>query len=156
MMIRTSPGGLDDPQVVALLQHHYASARAQTAPGSAHAMDLSRLKAPDIHFWSAWNEDRVVGVGALRALSDGHGEVKSMHTAEAARRLGVGSAMLGRIIAAARELGMTRLSLETGSWPYFKPAVAFYIRNGFVECGPFGDYKPDPNSLFFTFDLRPS
>jgi putative acetyltransferase len=153
-MIRVSPGGLDDPQVVALLQHHYTSARAQTAPGSAHAMDLSRLKAPDIRFWSAWDDDRVVGVGALRALSDEHGEVKSMHTARAARRMGVGSIVLDCIVTAAREAGMTRLSLETGSWPFFEPAVAFYKRNGFVECPPFGDYKPDPNSLFFTRDLR--
>jgi putative acetyltransferase len=39
---------------------------------------------------------------------------------------------------------MRRLSLETGSWPYFLPARALYARHGFVECGPFGDYRERP------------
>jgi putative acetyltransferase len=45
--------GLDDPRVQKLLAHHFASARAQTAPGSAHALDLDGLKSPGIRFWSA-------------------------------------------------------------------------------------------------------
>jgi putative acetyltransferase len=76
-----------------------------------------------------------------------------MHTAEAARGRGVGSALLREIMAAARARGMTRLSLETGSWPYFLPARALYARHGFVECGPFGDYVEDPNSVFMTLEL---
>ena len=47
-----------------------------------------------------------------------------------------------------------RLSLETGSWPYFEAARAFYRRHGFVECPPFGDYNPDPNSVFMTLELE--
>ena len=78
-----------------------------------------------------------------------------MHTAEAARGRGVGSAMLRHIIAAARARGMSRLSLETGSWAYFEPARALYRRHGFVESEPFGDYKPDPNSTFMTLALGP-
>jgi putative acetyltransferase len=77
-----------------------------------------------------------------------------MHTAQAARRTGVGSAMLRHIIATARAGGMARLSLETGSWDYFAPARALYARHGFVECDPFGDYVLDPNSVFMTLDLR--
>jgi putative acetyltransferase len=146
-------GGLDDPRVVALLHAHLIRARAETAPGSAHALDLSGLRAPDVTFWSAWEEDVVVAVGALKRLSADHGEVKSMHTAEAARGRGVGSAMLRRIMAAARGHGMSRLSLETGSWPYFAPARALYARHGFVECGPFGEYREDPNSVFMTVGL---
>ena len=95
----------------------------------------------------------MVGVGALKRLSAEHGEIKSMHTAEPARGQGVGSAMLRHIMAAARARGMTRLSLETGSWPYFVPARALYTRHGFVECGPFGDYREDPNSVFMTLEL---
>ncbi len=76
-----------------------------------------------------------------------------MHTAEAVRRRGIGSAMLQHIIDAARSVGVTKLSLETGSWAYFQPAVALYRRHGFVECAPFGDYRPDPNSIFLTRDL---
>jgi putative acetyltransferase len=146
-------GGLDDPRVVALLHTHLTRARAETARGSAHALDLSGLRAPEVTFWSAWEGDEVVGVGALKRLSDDHGEVKSMHTAEAARGRGVGSALLREIMATARARRMTRLSLETGSWPYFMPARALYARHGFVECGPFGEYREDPNSVFMTVAL---
>jgi putative acetyltransferase len=146
-------GGLDDPRVVALLHTHLIRARAETAPGSAHALDLSGLRAPEVTFWSAWEGDAVIGVGALKRLSADHGEVKSMHTAEAARGRGVGSAMLRQIMAAARARGMSRLSLETGSWAYFAPARALYARHGFVECAPFGEYQGDPNSVFMTMAL---
>ena len=139
--LRIVEGGLDDQRVVALLHTHVARARAETAPGSAHALALSALKAPEVTFWSAWENDTVVGVGALKRLSAEHGEIKSMHTAEAARGRGVGSALLRRIMATARARGMTRLSLETGSWPYFLPARALYARHGFVECPPFGEYR---------------
>ena len=148
-------GGLDDPRVVALLHTHVSRARAETARGSAHALDLSALQAPDITFWSAWEDDAVVGVGALKRLSADHGEIKSMHTAEAARGRGVGSALLRQIMAAARARGMSRLSLETGSWAYFLPARALYERHGFVECPPFGEYREDPNSVFMTLELGP-
>jgi len=146
-------GGLDDPRVVALLETHLTRARAETARGSAHSLDLSRLRAPEVTFWSAWEGDAAVGVGALRRLSPEHGEVKSMHTAEAARGRGVGSALLRQIMAAARARGMARLSLETGSWPYFLPARALYARHGFVECEPFGEYREDTNSVFMTLLL---
>jgi len=146
-------GGLDDPRVVDLLHTHMTRARAETARGSSHALDLSGLRAPEVTFWSAWEGDAVVGVGALKRLSTDHGEVKSMHTAEAARGRGVGSAMVRHIMAAARSRGMSRLSLETGSWPYFAPARALYARHGFVECGPFGEYREDPNSVFMTLAL---
>ena len=147
------PGGLDDPRVQALLEHHVRTARAQTGRGSAHALDLSGLKTPDIRFWSAWDGDEVVGVGALKVLTPAQGEIKSMHTHEARRRSGVGAGMLRHIISAASAMGMQRLSLETGSWPYFEPARAFYRRHGFLECPPFGDYNPDPNSVFMTLEL---
>jgi putative acetyltransferase len=147
-------GGLDDPRVVALLHTHVTRARAETARGSAHALDLAGLRAPEITFWSVWEGDEVVGVGALKRLSADHGEVKSMHTAEAARGRGVGSALLRQIMATARARGMRRLSLETGSWPYFQPARALYARHGFVESAPFGDYREDPNSVFMTLELE--
>lgn len=148
------PGNLDDPQVVALLQIHLTRSRAETAPGSAHALDLTGLKSPAITFWTVWDDDVLLGFGALRRLSPDHGEVKSMHTVESERRNGVGSAMLRHIIAAARARAMSRLSLETGSSDYFRSARALYRKHGFVECAPFADYVPDPNSVFMTLDLR--
>jgi putative acetyltransferase len=152
-VLRIREGGLDDPRVVELLETHLIRARAETAPGSAHALDLSGLRSSDVRFWSAWDGDTLAGVGALKRLGADHGEVKSMHTAEAMRRRGVGAAILRHIIDAARARGMSRLSLETGSWPYFAPARALYARHGFVECPPFGDYRPDPNSVFMTLEL---
>ena len=146
-------GELDHPRVQALLAYHFQSARAQTAPGSAHALDLSGLKAPDIRFWSAWEGDQVIGIGALKRLSATHGEVKSMHTSETSRRKGVGSAVLSHIIGVARQTGMSRLSLETGSWPYFDAARGLYRRHGFAACAPFGGYVADPNSVFMTLEL---
>jgi len=148
------PGGLDDPRVRELLEHHVRTARAETALGSAHALDLEGLRSAEVSFWSAWRRDALVGVGALKCLSPTQGEIKSMHTVHASRRLGVGTTILRHILAAARDRGLTRLSLETGSWPYFDPARALYASQGFVECAPFGDYVADPNSIFMTLDLK--
>jgi putative acetyltransferase len=151
MQIR--PGDTHDLRVIALLDYHVATARAQTAPGSAHALDLSGLRAPDVAFFTGWDGETLVAVGAMKTLSADHGEVKSMHTLQAMRRRGFAGQMLGHIIAAARARDMRRLSLETGSWDYFKPAHALYRAHGFVPCGPFEGYVDDPNSLFLTLDL---
>jgi putative acetyltransferase len=155
-MIRITAGDFGDPRVVELLEVHLVGSRAETAPGSAHALDLTGLQAADVRFWAIWDGDTLLGFGALRRLSAEHGEVKSMHTTLAARRRGVASAMLRHIVETARSGGMARLSLETGSWPYFEPARALYRRHGFAECPPFGDYVLDPNSVFMTLDLRES
>lgn len=148
------PADLDDARVGALLAHHRATARAATAPGSAHALDANELRAHDVTVWAAWEDDELLAVAALRRLSPEHGEIKSMHTVEAARRGGIGRAMLRHIIDAARGMGLLRLSLETGSWDYFRPARQLYRSHGFIECPPFGDYGPDPNSVFMSLDLR--
>ncbi|OAF12817.1 GNAT family N-acetyltransferase [Bradyrhizobium neotropicale] len=146
-------GDTYDPRVIAMLDHHVATVRAQTAPGSAHALDLSGLRAPDIAFWTGWDGETLVAVGALKTLSADHGEVKSMHTLQVARRRGFAGQMLGHLIAEARARGLKRLSLETGSWDHFKPAHALYRAHGFVPCGPFEGYVEDPNSVFLTLDL---
>jgi putative acetyltransferase len=151
--MQITSGDLDDSRVVEMLRTHLTSARAQTARGSAHALDLDGLRSPDISVWTIWDNGTLLAIGALRRLSPDHGEVKSMHTAESARRRGAGSAMLRHIIASARKGGMSRISLETGSWEYFRPARALYARHGFVECPPFASYVPDPNSVFMTLDL---
>src|SRR5262245_15809802 len=140
-------GGLDDPRVQDLLALHLRTAREETAPGSARALDLTGLRSAEVTFYSAWDGGRLVGVGALKRLPPAQGEVKSMHTIQSERRAGVGSAILRHIIHAAQDMGMIRLSLETGSWAYFEPARALYRKHGFLECGPFGDYVEDPNSI---------
>ena len=154
--MRIIPGDLSDQRVVDLLHTHLTSARAETAPGSAHALDLAGLQSPDVSVWTIWEDETLLGIGALKRLSADHGEVKSMHTAESMRGRGVGTAMLRHIITTARASGMSRLSLETGSWEYFRPAHSLYRSHGFVECPPFGDYVPDPNSVFMSLDLQES
>jgi putative acetyltransferase len=153
-MMRILHGDFSDPRVVNLIQIHLTSARAETAPGSAHALDFTGLQSPDISLWTIWDDEMLLEVGALKRLSPDHGEVKSMYTVESSRRRGAGSAMLRHIIATARERGMSRLGLETGSWDYFLPARALYRSHGFLECPPFADYVLDPNSVFMSLDLR--
>jgi len=152
--MKITEGGLEDPRVQTLLAHHFQTARAETGRGSAHALDLSGLQSPDIHFWSAWDGDHVIAIGALKRLPESHGEIKSMHVAQAHRRKGAGSALIQHIFAMARQLGLSRLSLETGSWPYFTAAREFYRKHGFIECPPFANYSPDANSVFMTLELR--
>lgn len=154
MTPRIEEGGLDDPRVQALLGTHLAKARAATAGGFAFALGLSGLKVPGIRFFAAWDGGTLLGVGALKRIAPDHGEVKSMHTAEAARRRGVGRAMLRHIVAQARAAGMARLSLETGTAGYFRPAVALYLAEGFLPCGPFGDYAPSAENRFLTLALQ--
>lgn len=153
-MFNIVPADLEDPRVIEMVQEHVTRARAETALFSAHALDLSGLKSPDVQVWTMWDGDVLAGIGALKRLSDEHGEVKSMYTAEACRRRGAGGTMLQHIMATARAGGLTRLSLETGSWPYFQPAHALYAHFGFETCGPFGDYCLDANSVFMTLDLK--
>ena len=148
MIIRE--GGLDDARVQALLTTHLAKARAATAEGFAFALDLSGLRIPEIRFFSAWDGETLLGVGALKRMAPDHGEVKSMHTAEVARRRGVGGAMLRHLIAEARSAGMARISLETGTSAYFQPAVALYLAHGFTDCAPFGDYAASAENRFLT------
>jgi putative acetyltransferase len=122
-------------------------------PESVHALDLARLRKPEITFWTAWEDSLLVGCGALKELDPKHGEVKSMRTPNGRRRKGVGRAILGHIVHVARSRSYERLSLETGSMEAFKPAQKLYESFGFTYCGPFGDYIEDPNSVFMTLRL---
>lgn len=152
-MIAIREGGLDEARVQDLLHLHASGMLANSPAESCHFLDLSGLQAADVTFWSAWEGDDVLGMGALKQLGGGHGEVKSMRTAQAHLGRGVGAAMLEHIIATARARGLARLSLETGTAPEFDPAIRLYTRYGFVPCPPFGDYREDPHSRFLTLAL---
>ena len=134
------PALLDDPAVIALAEHHLRDAHAISPPGSAFALDLSGLRDPAITMLAAWDGDALLGIGALRELAPGQGELKSMRTAPAALRRGVARTILAALIAEARRRGYTRLNLETGTGRPFAPAHALYERHGFVPCGAFADY----------------
>lgn len=139
--------------IAALLQEHLDDMHRHSPADSVHALDLERLRRPEITFWTAWRDDALLGCGALKALDDAHGEIKSMRTAPAHRNTGVAATLLRHIVATARERGYRRLSLETGSPEVFAPARTLYARFGFEECGPFADYVDDPWSVFMTLEL---
>ena len=141
---------LSGPQIARFLAEHVQQMRSITPPESKHALDLDALSTPDVTFWSVMDGDAIVGCGAIKALDAGHAEVKSMRTAPARQRSGVASLLLEHIIAEATRRGFTRLSLETGSAEFFRPARKLYEKFGFDYCGPFAAYRPDPNSVFMT------
>lgn len=148
---------IDDParaDVLALLDEHLRNMRELSPPESVHALDVSRLKVPAVTFWTVRDAGgALLGCGALKELDAGHGEIKSMRTPQARRRSGAGRAMLEHIVREARRRGYRRLSLETGSADAFVPAQTLYASAGFVRCGPFADYGPDPNSVFMSLAL---
>lgn len=139
--------------VHALLREHLANMYELSPPESVHALDLDKLRGPDITFWTVWDQDTLLGCGALKQLTATHGEIKSMRTPRTMRRRGAGRAVLAHIVAEARARGYRRLSLETGSQIEFVPAQELYRSFGFRFCDPFGEYKPDPNSVFMTLEL---
>ncbi|CCN71943.1 GNAT family N-acetyltransferase [Vibrio nigripulchritudo] len=144
---------LDGQEIVALLNEHLEDMYATSPPESVHALDLDALKKPDITFWSAWDEGELLGCAALKQLDDNHAEIKSMRTARTARNRGVASQLLKHVLNVAKERNYSRLSLETGSMEFFKPARTLYEKHGFEYCPPFADYQPDPNSEFMTKKL---
>ena len=147
------PGDLEDARVQDLLRAHLDGMHANSPPGNVFALDLSGLKAPGLDFYTAWDGGALMGMGALKALDDGGGEIKSMRTHLAHLRKGVAAALLEHIIAEARARNYYRLSLETGSGPAFDAALALYRRYGFVEGAAFGDYEKSDFNQFFHLVL---
>lgn len=140
-------------EIRALLVTHFAAMLASSAAESCHFLDFDGLNASDVTFWSIWDGIALAGCGALKALSSGQGEIKSMRTHADHLRKGAGAAMLKHIISQARQRGYVRLSLETGSSDAFTPARALYEAYGFAYCPPFGDYAEDPFSRFMTLAI---
>ncbi len=147
---------VDDPrrnQIASLMREHLEDVAMHSPPESIHALDIEALCAPEITFWTAWEERELLGCGALLELDRLHGEIKSMRTARDHLRKGVASKILQHIIMEAERRSYTRLSLETGSMEAFAPSRALYTSFGFAFCDPFANYAPDPNSVFLTLAL---
>jgi len=145
---------LSGPEIAELLAEHLNDMHVHSPPESVHALDLDKLRNPDITFWSIWTEqNELVGCGALKQLDETHGEIKSMRTRTRFRGQGAGKLMLRHILEEAARRGYRRLSLETGSMAAFDPARRLYESHGFDYCGPFADYILDPNSVFMTMEL---
>jgi putative acetyltransferase len=144
---------LTSPAIIALLREHLADMMQNSPPGSVHALDLPGLRAADVTFWTAWDNDTLLGCGALKELDPRHGEIKSMRTAKAHLGKGVASAILTYLIDESVKRSYLRLNLETGSGPAFEPALLLYRKFGFELCGPFANYREDPFSRFMTLEL---
>ncbi|MFI8527756.1 GNAT family N-acetyltransferase [Promicromonospora sukumoe] len=159
--MQISPDSPAADDVRRLLDEHLTDMFATSPAESVHALDHTALLAPSVTFWTARDDDgALLGCGALKELDDApggadatHGEIKSMRTAGPARGRGVASALLDVVLAEAERRGYARVSLETGTQDYFAPARRLYARHGFAECGPFGSYVLDPNSVFMTLEL---
>lgn len=146
-------GDLADPRILRLLEDHLSDMHAESPPESVHALDVSGLQHAAVTFWVVAEGETVLGCVALKELDPTHAELKSMRTDAAARGRGLGRMLLEHVLAEAAARGYTRMSLETGTQDFFAPARTLYARYGFVETGPFADYRFDPLSVFMTREL---
>ena len=146
----------DDPladDVRELLERHLAYAKANTRLEDVHALEVDALLDPSVTFFSFREDGELLGVAALKQVDARHGEIKSMHTAEAARGQGIGRALVDHLVDVARAAGYRRVSIETGAGPAFAPARRLYASASFKPCGPFADYGPSPNAAYMTLSL---
>lgn len=142
---------IDD--VRALVEHHLKFGRLHSPPQDAHALEVDELLDPAVILFGLRCRGELVAIGALKRLDDRHAELKTMHTVEHVRGLGIGRAMLDHLLTVARERGFERVSLETGSMEAFAPARSLYASAGFTTCEPFGDYRRSPNSTYMTLKI---
>jgi len=144
--------------VIELLESHLLDMQGQTPPESVHALDLSDYQSPGLYLWTAWSEEKLMGCGALKDHGQHQGvhlgEIKSMRTKTEFARVGVANAVLSSILNFAAQIGMQRVSLETGVTKHFEAAQAFYQKNGFKKTMPFADYTDDPHSVYYTIKLN--
>ena len=144
---------LTGEKIAALINEHLTGMLDITPAESVHALPLEKLKQPNITFWSVWDQDDLMGCGAIKELTPVHAEIKSMRTATPHLRKGVASKLIEHLLKEAKMRGYKRVSLETGASEDFLPARKLYEKYGFSYCGPFADYKDDPNSVFMTLDV---
>ena len=149
-MLKSIEGNFDDPEVHKLLTNHFIELRAASPEGSAHVLDIPGLKVPSIKFWSLYNNDQLMGCGALKFLDKGHGEFKSIRIHDNFRKKGHGTIVINHLISEAKKLDIKRLSIETGAGDFFIPARKLFKSCGFEPCEPFAHYKEDINSVYLT------
>ena len=151
--MKSIEGNFDNPEVDELLRKHFIELRSVSPAGSTHVLDIDGLKNPSIKFWSLWENEKLMGCGALKFLNENHGEFKSIRVADQYRRKGYGKKIISHLIAEAKELKIKKISIETGSGKFFKSARKLFKKSGFKECEPFSHYKIDPNSCYMTLSI---
>ena len=151
--MKSIEGNFDNPKVNELLKKHFIELRSVSPAGSTHVLDIAGLKDQSIKFWSLWEDNELVGCGALKFLEKNHGEFKSIRVADNFRKLGIGEKIIDHLIEEAKKLEISKLSIETGAGEFFFPARRLFSKFGFKECPPFAHYKEDSNSCYYTLNL---
>ena len=151
--MKSIENNFDHPEVNSLLTEHFIELRSVSPEGSAHVLDIPGLKIPSIKFWSLWDNDQLIGCGALKFLSEEHGEFKSIRVADKHRKKGMGEKIISYLIYQAKQIGIKKLSIETGAGDFFLPARKLFKKFGFKTCKPFAHYKEDPNSCYFDLEI---
>tara|TARA_Y100000992_G_scaffold298540_1_gene263871 strand:- start:72 stop:539 length:468 start_codon:yes stop_codon:yes gene_type:complete len=149
-MIKSIEGNFDHPEVNELLKKHFIELRAASPEGSAHVLDIPGLQVSSIKFWSLWEDDKLMGCGALKFLDKYHGEFKSIRIKDNFRGKGNGIKVMDHLINEAKKLKIKKLSIETGAGKFFAPARKLFNNCGFIPCEPFAHYKKDINSMYLT------
>jgi putative acetyltransferase len=149
-MLKSIEGNFEHPEVNELLIKHFIELRSASPEGSAHVLDINGLKVPSIKFWSLWENQNLMGCGALKFLDKGHGEFKSIRIHDNFRKKGNGINVINHLINEAKKLNISRLSIETGAGDFFIPARKLFKQCGFEPCKPFAHYKDDINSVYLT------
>jgi putative acetyltransferase len=149
-MLKSIEGNFDNPEVHEFLIKHFIELRSVSPEGSAHVLDIAGLKDPSIKFWSLWEENDLMGSGALKFLDKEHGEFKSIRVSEKFRSKGNGTKFINHLINEAKKLNINSLSLDTGSGDFFVTARKLFNKCGFEPCEPFSHYKKEINSIYMT------
>ena len=152
-MLKLIEGNFNHPEVNQLLKKHFIELKAASPEGSAHVLDIPGLQVPSIKFWSLWENDQLMGCGALKILEKTHGEFKSIRVHDKFRGKGMGIKVINLLINEAKKLAIKRISIETGAGDFFIPARKLFNNCGFRSCQPFAHYKEDVNSLYLTKHL---
>ena len=152
--MKSIQNNFDDYEVNKLLKKHFIELRSVSPEGSTHVLDIDGLKNASIKFWSLWEENKLVGCGALKFLETYHGEFKSIRVADDFRKKGYGKKIIHHLISESKEIGIKKLSVETGSGNFFLPARKLFTSCGFKPCDPFAHYKLDPNSCYFNLIIN--
>ena len=151
--MKSIEGDFENSEVNELLNKHFIELRSVSPEGSAHVLDIAGLKDKSIKFWSLWDNNQLIGCGALKFLEKNHGEFKSIRVADKFRKSGIGEKIIEHLIEEAKKLEILKLSIETGAGDFFIPARKLFSKFGFKKCIPFAHYKEDPNSCYYTLDL---
>ena len=149
-MLKSIEGNFNNPQVHKLLIKHFIELRSVSPKGSTHVLDINGLKDSTIKFWSLWEENNLMGCGALKFIDIEHGEFKSIRVNDKFRNKKYGLNVINHLVEEAKKLHIKKLSLETGAGKFFNPARKLFIKYGFKVCGPFSHYEEDINSVYMS------